>query len=68
MEKETKTMYLHLQDDGSYDTLYFNFTIPPNVGDYISYLDEQGQTQFLMTSKRLFNSVTNNLVITLKYI
>jgi hypothetical protein len=68
MEKETKTMYLHLQDDGCYDTLYFNFTIPPNVGDYISYLDEQGQTQFLMTSKRLFNSVTNNLVITLKYI
>jgi hypothetical protein len=68
MEKETKTMYLHLQDDGSYDTLYFNFTITPNVGDYISYLDEQGQAQFLMTSKRLFNSVTNNLVITLKYI
>ena len=68
MEKETKTMYLHLQDDGSYDTLYFNFTIPPNVGDYISYLDEQSQTQFLMTSKRLFNSVTNNLVITLKNI
>lgn len=68
MEKETKTMYLHLQDDGTYNTLLFNFTIPPNVGDYISYLDEQGQTQFLMTSKRLFNSVTNNLVITLKYI
>jgi len=68
MEKETKTMYLHLQDDGTYNTLGFNFTIPPNVGDYISYLDEQGQTQFLMTSKRLFNSVTNNLVITLKNI
>ena len=69
MEKETtKTIYLHLQDDGSYNTLLFNFTITPNVGDYISYIDEQGQTQFLMTSKKLFNQVTNNLVVTLKNI
>jgi hypothetical protein len=69
MEKETtKTIYLHLQDDGSYNTLLFNFTITPNVGDYISYIDEQGQTQFLMASKKLFNQVTNNLVITLKNI
>jgi hypothetical protein len=69
MEKETtKTIYLHLQDDGSYNTLLFNFTITPNVGDYISYIDEQGQTQFLMASKKLFNQVTNNLVVTLKNI
>ena len=69
MEKETtKTIYLHLQDDGIYNTLLFNFTITPNVGDYISYIDEQGQTQFLMASKKLFNQVTNNLVVTLKNI
>jgi len=68
MEKETSIHYLHMQEDGQYITLKLPFTISPNVGDYISYLDEQGQTQFLMTSKRLFNSVTNNLVITLKYI
>ena len=40
----------------------------PNVGDYVSYINEQGETQFLIVSKRLFNSATNNLVITLKNI
>ena len=44
------------------------FTIFPNVGDYVSYINEQGETQFLIVSKRLFNQVTNNLVITLKNI
>jgi len=69
MEKEsTKTIYLHLQDDGTFSTLLFNFTITPNVGDYVSYINEQGESQFLIASKRLFNQVTNNLVITLKNI
>lgn len=69
MEKEaTKTIYLHLQDDGTFSTLLFNFTITPNVGDYVSYINEQGEAQFLIASKRLFNQVTNNLVITLKNI
>jgi hypothetical protein len=68
MEKETKTIYLHMQDDGTFNTLLFNFTITPNVGDYVSYINEQGETQFLIVSKRLFNQVTNNLVITLKNI
>jgi len=69
MEKETtKTIYLHLQDDGSFSNLLFNFTITPNIGDYVSYINEQGETQFLIASKKLFNQVTNNLVITLKNI
>ena len=57
-----------MQDDGTFNTLLFNFTITPNVGDYVSYINEQGETQFLIVSKRLFNQVTNNLVITLKNI
>lgn len=68
MEKETKTIYLHMQNDGTFNTLLFNFTICPNVGDYVSYINEQGEAQFLITSKKLFNQVTNNLVITLKNI
>jgi len=68
MEKETTTHYLHMQEDGQYITLKLPFTIYPNVGDYVSFIDEIGETQFLMVSKRLFNQVTNNLVITLKNI
>lgn len=68
MEKETTTHYLHMQEDGQYITLRLPFTIMPNVGDYVSYINEQGETQFLIASKRLFNQVTNNLVITLKNI
>jgi len=68
MEKETSTHYLHMQEDGQYITLKLPFTISPNVGDYVSFIDEIGETQFLIASKRLFNSVTNNLVITLKNI
>lgn len=68
MEKETTTHYLHMQEDGQYITLRLPFTIFPNVGDYVSYINEQGETQFLIVSKRLFNQVTNNLVITLKNI
>lgn len=68
MEKETTTHYLHMQEDGQYITLKLPFTIFPNVGDYVSYINEQGETQFLIVSKRLFNQVTNNLVITLKNI
>ena len=68
MQKETTIHYLHMQDDGTFNTLLFNFTIIPNVGDYVSYINEQGETQFLIVSKRLFNQVTNNLVITLKNI
>jgi len=68
MQKETTTHYLHMQEDGQYITLQLPFTIMPNVGDYVSYINEQGETQFLIVSKRLFNSATNNLVITLKNI
>jgi len=68
MEKETSTHYLHMQEDGQYITLKLPFTIIPNVGDYVSFIDNMGETQFLITSKRLFNQVTNNLVITLKNI
>jgi hypothetical protein len=68
MEKETSIHYLHMQEDGQYITLKLPFTIYPNVGDYVSFIDEIGETQFLMVSKRLFNQVTNNLVITLKNI
>jgi len=68
MEKETTTHYLHMQEDGQYIKLNLPFTISPNVGDYVSFIDEIGETQFLMVSKRLFNQVTNNLVITLKNI
>ena len=68
MEKETSIHYLHMQEDGQYIKLQLPFTIFPNVGDYVSYINEQGETQFLITSKRLFNQVTNNLVITLKNI
>jgi hypothetical protein len=68
MQKETTTHYLHMQEDGQYITLQLPFTIMPNVGDYVSFIDEIGETQFLMVSKRLFNQVTNNLVITLKNI
>jgi hypothetical protein len=68
MEKQTSIHYLHMQEDGQYITLQLPFTIYPNVGDYVSYINEQGETQFLIASKRLFNQVTNNLVITLKNI
>jgi hypothetical protein len=68
MEKETSIHYLHMQEDGQYITLRLPFTIMPNVGDYISFIDEIGETQFLIVSKRLFNQATNNLVITLKNI
>ena len=68
MEKETSIHYLHMQEDGQYIKLQLPFTISPNVGDYVSYINQQGETQFLITSKRLFNQVTNNLVITLKNI
>jgi hypothetical protein len=44
MEKETKTIYLHMQDDGTFNTLLFNFTIIPNVGDYVSYINESDIT------------------------
>jgi hypothetical protein len=68
MEKETSIHYLHMQEDGQYIKLHLPFTISPNVGDYVSYINEQGETQFLIASKRLFNQITNNLVITLKNI
>ena len=68
MEKETSIHYLHMQEDGQYVKLNLPFTIYPNVGDYVSYINQEGETQFLIASKRLFNQVTNNLVITLKNI
>jgi hypothetical protein len=68
MEKETSIHYLHMQQDGQYITLKLPFTIIPNVGDYVSFIDNMGETQFLLASKKLFNQVTNNLVITLKNI
>ena len=68
MQKETTTHYLHMQEDGQYITLKLPFTISPNVGDYVSFIDNMGETQFLIASKKLFNQVTNNLVITLKNI
>jgi len=68
MEKETSIHYLHMQENGQYITLKLPFTIIPNVGDYVSFIDNMGETQFLLASKKLFNQVTNNLVITLKNI
>jgi len=68
MEKETSIHYLHMQEDGQYIKLQLPFTIIPNVGDYVSFIDNMGETQFLLASKKLFNQVTNNLVITLKKI
>jgi hypothetical protein len=68
MEKDTSIHYLHMQEDGQYITLKLPFTIYPNVGDYVSFIDEMGEAKFLITSKKLFNSATNNLVITLKNI
>jgi hypothetical protein len=68
MQKETTIHYLHMQDDGQYVTLHLPFTITPNIGDYVSFIDNMGETQFLIASKKLFNQVTNNLVITLKNI
>jgi len=65
MEKETTIYYLHIQDNGEQISLELPFTIPPNVGDYVSYVNAQGEVQFLIVTRRLFSSA-NNLIITLK--
>lgn len=66
MEKETKLYYLHLQDNGEQITLELPFTIPPNVGDYVSYINGQGEIEFLIVTRKQFSSVSNYLIITLK--
>ena len=66
MEKETIIYYSHLQDNGEQITLDLPFTILPNVGDYVSYINPQGEVQFLIVTRKLFSSATNNLIITLK--
>jgi hypothetical protein len=66
MEKETNIYYLHIQDNGEQISLELPFTISPNVGDYVSYVNPQGEVQFLIVTRRLFSSATNNLIITLK--
>ncbi len=53
MEKETSIHYLHMQEDGQYIKLQLPFTISPNVGDYVSYINQQGETQFLIASKKI---------------
>ena len=52
MEKETIIYYFHLQDSGEQITLDLPFTILPNVGDYVSYINPQGEVQFLIVTRR----------------
>ena len=66
MENQTGISFILIQDNGEYVHIQFPFTIPPNVGDYISYHNEIGEVQTLLVTKRIFSSVTNNIIINFK--
>ena len=63
MKKETGISFILLQDNGEYLHIELPFTIPPNVGDFISYHNELDEVQNLLVTKRIFSAVTNNIII-----
>ena len=66
MKKETGISFILLQDNGEYLHIELPFTIPPNVGDTISYHNELDEVQNLLVTKRIFSAVTNNIIINFK--
>jgi hypothetical protein len=66
MKKETGISFILIKDDGAYEHIELPFTIPPNVGDFISYHNELDEVQNLLVTKRIFSAVTNNIIINFK--
>ena len=66
MKKETGLAFILIQDNGEYTHLELPFTIPPNVGDTISYHNEFNEMQTYLVTKRIFSAVTNNIIINFK--
>jgi hypothetical protein len=66
MKTETGIAFILIQDNGEYINLELPFTIPPNVGDIISYHNELNEMQSYMVTKRIFSAVTNNIIINFK--
>jgi hypothetical protein len=66
MKKETGISFILIQDNGEYIHIELPFSIPPNVGDFISYHNELNEVQNLLVTKRIFSAVTNNIIINIK--
>jgi len=66
MQKETKIAFILNKDDGTFEHIELPFTIPPNVGDFISLYNHLNEMQSYIVTKRIFSSVTNNIIINFK--
>lgn len=66
MKEKTGIAFILIKDDGTYQNIELPFTIPPNVGDFINYLNELGEMQSYIVTKRIFSGVTNNIIINFK--
>jgi hypothetical protein len=66
MKKETGIAFIFIEDNGTYKSIEMPFTIPPNVGDFMSCPNELGEMQSYIVTKRIFSEVTNNIIINFK--
>ena len=66
MKKETGSAFILIKDDGTFEHIELPFTIPPNVGDFISYQNNLGEMQSYLVTKRIFSEGTNNIIINFK--
>ena len=55
MKKETGIAFILIKDDGTFEHIELPFTIPPNVGDFISYQNNLGEMQYYLVNKRIFS-------------
>lgn len=66
MQKQTKIAFILIKDDGTFEHIELPFTIAPNVGDFISLFNDLNEIQSYIVTKRIFSSVTNNIIINFK--
>jgi hypothetical protein len=66
MKKQTEIAFILNKDDGTFEHIELPFTIPPNVGDFISLYNHLNEMQSYIVTKRIFSSVTNNIIINFK--